>query len=89
MIQDICKPLLYSFTQLMYIIYITLVDSSVNNSDMHLGLERPSLSKVTLLILVNLFDIKTEDKASVEVSLISFCSLQSPTVNWGWVPSGL
>lgn len=49
MIQDICKPLLYSFTQLMYTIYITLVDSSVNNSDMHLGLEFPSLSKVTLL----------------------------------------
>lgn len=54
MIQDICKPLLYSFTQLMYVIYIILVNISVNNSDIHLGLEIPSLSKVTLLILVNL-----------------------------------
>ena len=39
---------------IMYIIYITLVDSFVDNSDMHQGLEIPGPNKITLLKLINL-----------------------------------
>lgn len=55
-----CKALIYSFTQLMHILCIKLLDSSLNVSDMHLGFEILGVYKITLVILAKLVRYQTE-----------------------------